>query len=300
MSRPRIRHLAIASDDPRKAGAFYRAAFGWREVGRFGFDASDPADALAPAPRGSGVILTDGAMNVTIIRFSTDQLGHGLDYTGLHHIGFQVGDYQAYAEKLAALGVPVMMEGHQIAPGTHVELKYRGPDNVVFDIAQTAWKAGDAPDACARVRHFAIASDHPGRAAGFFKSVFGLTELRRFGLDPAGLDDASDAPRPSGVLLSDGSTNVTLLKLPGDQLGRGIGYTGLHHFGVIVADVAAMTRRLEALGAPPFMTGAEVARTANAELKFRGPEGVVFDIAETPWEGSAPLNASSTRTQESA
>ena len=34
----RIRHLAIASDNPFQAAAFYKEALGWAEIGRFGFD----------------------------------------------------------------------------------------------------------------------------------------------------------------------------------------------------------------------------------------------------------------------
>lgn len=137
----RIRHLAIASADPRKAAAFYVEALGLTEVKRFGFDPAAPDR----VPNGSGVILTDGELNVTILKFSTDQLGHGMDYTGLHHIGFRVEDVAGTAKKLETLGVPVMMTGDQIAPGTHVELKYRGPENVVFDIADTPW-LGNPPE----------------------------------------------------------------------------------------------------------------------------------------------------------
>jgi catechol 2,3-dioxygenase-like lactoylglutathione lyase family enzyme len=35
-----------------------------------------------------------------------------------------------------------------------------------------------------KIRHIAIASDHPGKAAEFYKQAFGFRELRRFGLDP--------------------------------------------------------------------------------------------------------------------
>ena len=35
-----------------------------------------------------------------------------------------------------------------------------------------------------KIRHIALASDHPGKAAEFYKTAFGFKELRRFGLDP--------------------------------------------------------------------------------------------------------------------
>ena len=36
----------------------------------------------------------------------------------------------------------------------------------------------------AQIRHLAIASDHPGKAADFYKKAFGFKEVRRFGFDP--------------------------------------------------------------------------------------------------------------------
>ena len=84
------------------------------------------------------------------------------------------------------------------------------------------------------IRHLAIASDNPAKAAEFYKANFGWTELKRFGLDP---DKPDEAPRPSGVFLSDGTLNIAILKFADDQLLKGVDYTGLHHFGVVVEDV---------------------------------------------------------------
>ncbi len=92
---------------------------------------------------------------------------------------------------------------------------------------------GQNPSCCAR-------SDHPGKAAEFYKSAFGFKELSRFGLDP---DKPDEAPRPSGVFLTDGTLNIAILKFPTDQLGKGIGFTGIHHFGVVVDDTEAWTQK---------------------------------------------------------
>jgi catechol 2,3-dioxygenase-like lactoylglutathione lyase family enzyme len=133
------------------------------------------------------------------------------------------------------------------------------------------------------IRHIALASDHPGKAAEFYKSAFGFRELRRFGLDPANPDHA---PRPSGVFLTDGTLNIAILKFSDDQLGKGLDYTGIHHFGVVVDDVEAWSRKLEAMGAPTIP--ADLPASAHAEYKFKGPDGVVFDITANTWEGAAP------------
>ena len=136
-----------------------------------------------------------------------------------------------------------------------------------------------------KIRHIALASDHPGKAAEFYKSAFGFRELRRFGLDP---NKPDEAPRPSGVFLTDGTLNIAILKFDNDQLGKGLDFVGIHHFGVVVDDTEAWTRKLEGMGAPCIADA--VPPGAHAELKFRGPDGVVFDITGSAWDGSAPVD----------
>ena len=91
------------------------------------------------------------------------------------------------------------------------------------------------------------------------------------------------------MFLTDGTLNIAILKFAEDQLGKGLDYIGIHHFGVVVDDVEDWTVRLEKMGAPqieaPMPTG------AHAEFKFKGPDGVVFDITQSNWEGAAPPKA---------
>ncbi len=131
-----------------------------------------------------------------------------------------------------------------------------------------------------RIRHIAMASDHPGKAADFYKEAFGFRELRRFGIDPANPDVAK---RPSGVFLTDGEMNIAILKFNDDQLGKGLDFLGIHHFGVHVEDTEAWMKKLEAMGAErvPY----DPPPGGHAEIKYRGPDGVVFDIAGQLWEG---------------
>jgi catechol 2,3-dioxygenase-like lactoylglutathione lyase family enzyme len=136
-----------------------------------------------------------------------------------------------------------------------------------------------------KIRHIALASDHPGKAAEFYKSAFGFREIRRFGLDP---NKPDEAPRPSGVFLTDGVLNIAILKFANDQLGKGIDFVGIHHFGVVVDDVEEWTRKLEAMGAPCLHEA--MPPGAHAEYKFRGPDGVVFDITKDEWEGSQAVS----------
>jgi len=135
-----------------------------------------------------------------------------------------------------------------------------------------------------KIRHIAFASEHPGKAAEFYKMAFGFKELSRFGLDP---ERPNEASRPSGVTLTDGTLNITILKFGVDQTGVGLDFKGFHHFGVVVdGDLDAWTKRLESLGAPNITGRDDIPPGAHFELKFRGPDGVVFDISERPWPGS--------------
>jgi catechol 2,3-dioxygenase-like lactoylglutathione lyase family enzyme len=134
----RIRHIAIASKDPAKAAEFFKSALGWKEVARRG---PKPGATAKPGehPGNNAVTLTDGHINISIIRFRVDQIGRGMDYEGLHHIGVVVDDVDEWTPRLEALGSPLIAGRDAIPPGAHFEIKFRGPDNVVFDISDSPW-----------------------------------------------------------------------------------------------------------------------------------------------------------------
>jgi hypothetical protein len=94
------------------------------------------------------------------------------------------------------------------------------------------------------------------------------------------------------VFLSDGTLNMAILKFKTDQLGKGLDYRGIHHFGVLVEDVGEFSKRLESLGAEYYIDRNQHEPNAGYfEKKFYGPERVLFDIAEHPWAGCEPLPA---------
>lgn len=134
----KIRHLAITTEEPEKVAAFYKQAFDMQEVSR--------------SPNGS-LHLTDGYIDLAILNWKTEKdadVGpNGPNYSGIHHIGFQVDDMDAASRKLEAAN------GQQInqRPGVDIkarsatprnyEVKWAGPDGVVFDVSQSGW--GGAP-----------------------------------------------------------------------------------------------------------------------------------------------------------
>lgn len=127
----KIKHIALATTDPEKTAAFYKEVFGLKEVGKVASDAAE------------GFYLTDGNINLAILKFKTDEaaeMGGKPVYSGIHHFGFQVDDLETAAAKLEQ--AHAHKRRHQIAMGRHrgnVEVKYIGPDNVTIDISQTGW-----------------------------------------------------------------------------------------------------------------------------------------------------------------
>lgn len=133
----------------------------------------------------------------------------------------------------------------------------------------------------ARIQHLAIASLEPEKQAEFYKKVFGFEEIKRI-----------DNPRARGVILTDGAINISVLNFKQDQIDRGLDYTGLHHFGVFVADLEGTAEKCVANGAVPY---AELPEDADEQKtyyrpkrsdKFKGPENSLFDIADHPWIGA--------------
>jgi catechol 2,3-dioxygenase-like lactoylglutathione lyase family enzyme len=111
--------------------------FGMKEIARI------------DSPGARGYYLSDGDLNLAILNFKNDAVAgveRGKDWSGIHHIGFQVESLEAIAERLAAagseprhdineaLGVSYGRESHG-----NVEVKYVGPDGVTLDVSETGW-----------------------------------------------------------------------------------------------------------------------------------------------------------------
>ena len=132
----RIQHLAIASQNPEKQAEFYKSVFGFEEIRRI------------DNPRARGVVLSDGAINISVLYFKQDQIDRGLDYTGLHHFGVYVEDLEGTAKKCLENGAVAYDELPEDANETNYRPKrsdkFKGPENSLFDIADHPW-IGAAP-----------------------------------------------------------------------------------------------------------------------------------------------------------
>lgn len=115
-----------------------------------------------------------------------------------------------------------------------------------------------------RLRHIAIIVPDPESTARFFEDAFGMTR-------------AGTARR--GVYMSDGVMNVALLKTEGDEK------PGLYHFGMWVDDLDAAEKQVTAAGGT-YLAGRPTSPNSFYEVKYRNPDGVVFDLTHNGWAGA--------------
>ena len=134
---PKIKHIAIATQDADKTAAFYKDVFGLREIAKL-----ESANAI-------GYFLSDGNVNMAILDFQNDAVAgeRGKDYSGIHHIGFEVEDLEDVEKKLAAANSAPMDEVNKALGGgmsdnprqANVEIKYTGPNGEMIDISAHGW-----------------------------------------------------------------------------------------------------------------------------------------------------------------
>ena len=133
----KIKHIALSTQDPDKTARFYIDVFGMKEIGKI------------DNPNTSGYYLSDGDLNLAILKFKNDAVAgaeRGKDWSGIHHLGFQVESLEAITERLAAAGSArrddvneALGVGHGDKRYANVEVKYSGPDNVMVDVSETGW-----------------------------------------------------------------------------------------------------------------------------------------------------------------
>ena len=125
-----------------------------------------------------------------------------------------------------------------------------------------------------KLRHIALSVSDPEAAAQFFEQAFGMTRAGR-------------AMR--GWYMTDGVMNVALLNFKDETVP---GYAGLKdvrgviHFGMWVDNLEAAEERIKAAGGS-YLTGRkESDPNVFYEVKYRMPDGIVFDLTETGWKGA--------------
>jgi len=107
-----------------------------------------------------------------------------------------------------------------------------------------------------KLRHIALVVSDVEASARFYEQAF---DLKRVG----------KARR--GIYLSDGTVNLALLQVEGDEKPR------IYHFGVFVDDLAQAEKKAADAGAE-YLAGRPTSPDSFYECKYRDPDGIVFDI----------------------
>lgn len=136
----------------------------------------------------------------------------------------------------------------------------------------------------ARIQYPAIASKHPETMAAFMQPQSGFTAVRPL-----------DNPRARDMVLSDGSLNISILDFRPGRIGKGLGYEGLHHFGVCGEDVNHCADTILLLGCSGHAAFSEDAnevtdRTKRSDI-VHVPVGTLFGVADQPCTGAVPATA---------
>jgi catechol 2,3-dioxygenase-like lactoylglutathione lyase family enzyme len=136
-----------------------------------------------------------------------------------------------------------------------------------------------------KLKHIAITTHDVEGTATFYIEVFGMKEIAKI-----------DDPGTTGCFLSDGDINLAILNFKNDAAAgveRGKRFTGIHHIGFEVEDLATIAEKLAAAGskrrddvnAALGVGGGH--RKHNVEVKYSGPDGVMIDVSETGWVGTS-------------
>ncbi len=127
----RLRHIAIATKDPEKTAAFYQKVFGLTFIKH-----------VPTSPRGGGVFLTDGHINFAFLNFPTDEAADmkgGVNFEGLHHLGFQVDNLVESNIRLATTDAEKLGTAEGTGHEFYFEEKFRGPNGVIMDVSTKGW-----------------------------------------------------------------------------------------------------------------------------------------------------------------
>jgi len=130
-----------------------------------------------------------------------------------------------------------------------------------------------------KLRHIALSVPDPWKAAKFYEKTFGMKRVGE-----------TDSSLSVGVFLSDGVIHLALLNYKSNEAAgaeRGKDYCGVHHFGFWVDDLEESQKKIESNGGTYFMGTPAVKSNTQFEVKFRDPDGIIFDVTHLGWHGAS-------------
>ena len=123
-----------------------------------------------------------------------------------------------------------------------------------------------------KLRHIALSVPDAAQAQKFFEDAFGMTK-------------AGNAE--NGIYMTDGTINVALLAKGGKAPGIGMEpFYGVMHFGMWVDNLEQAEQQVKQAGAVHFQGRPPNTPGSYYEVKYRDPNGIVFDITASGWAGA--------------
>jgi lactoylglutathione lyase len=114
----RMRHIALLVTDPEASARFFEEAFGMKRAG----------------PAGRGLYMSDGVINVALLKVRPEEK------PGLFHFGMWVDDLDEASHAVEKAGGSYLAGREDRNPNTFYEVKFKGPDGVVFDLTHSGWR----------------------------------------------------------------------------------------------------------------------------------------------------------------
>lgn len=247
--RPRVLHTMLRIADLGRTTEFYTRGLGMKVIDRIDVP-EKAATALFLGYEG-----TDRGALLELVRYQgTEPPAHG---TGYGHVAIGVLDADAGFARAIEHGANEMLAPGVIAPGGPRCAFVRDPDGYAIELVQTRRgpQAADAPpfdtrgvilgpdDGQPRLLHTMLRIADLDRARRFYIDGLGMAERERVEIDYRGGVTALFVGYDNGD--TGRSIELTCYRQPGAPYTHGTGYG---HVAVGVADVAATTSRLAALG----------------------------------------------------
>lgn len=118
---PKLRHLAIKTEDTHRLATFYKEVFEMQELHR-------------SRKEGGAIFLTDGYFNLAILP-NDDQNSP----SGLYHFGFEVEDGEIITERIKKLNISRLPKPRP-SSRPYAETRGSDPDGNFFDISENGFQ----------------------------------------------------------------------------------------------------------------------------------------------------------------
>jgi len=89
---------------------------------------------------GIGCYVSDGTINVALLKYEGEVPGFDKGYCGLVHFGMWVDNLEEATKKVTDAGATYFAGRPDSNPNTFYEVKYKSPDGVIFDLTHNGWR----------------------------------------------------------------------------------------------------------------------------------------------------------------